>query len=111
MQLHFIAIGGSAMHNLALALHDKGYRITGSDDVIFEPSRSRLEQAGLLPDAIGWFPDRVHTGLDGVILGMHARADNPELKRARELPPEGVTTDGVRAACGSLCFQAPEHSL
>ena len=73
------------MHNLALALHDKGYRITGSDDVIFEPSRSRLQQAGLLPDAIGWFSDRIHTDLDGVILGMHAKADNPELVRAREL--------------------------
>ena len=73
------------MHNLALALHDKGYRITGSDDVIFEPSRSRLQKAGLLPDAIGWFSDRIHTDLDGVILGMHAKADNPELVRAREL--------------------------
>jgi UDP-N-acetylmuramate: L-alanyl-gamma-D-glutamyl-meso-diaminopimelate ligase len=85
MQLHFIAIGGSAMHNLALALHDKGYAISGSDDVIFEPSRSRLQKAGLLPAEVGWFPEKVHSGLDAVILGMHARADNPELKRAREL--------------------------
>lgn len=85
MNVHFIAIGGSAMHNLALALHDKGYRITGSDDVIFEPSRSRLEQAGLLPQAEGWFPEKINKGLDAVILGMHARAGNPELERAREL--------------------------
>ncbi len=84
MNLHFIAIGGSAMHNLALALHDKGYTITGSDDVIFEPSRSRLEAAGILPGAEGWFPDKIDSGLDAVILGMHAKGDNPELARARE---------------------------
>ena len=85
MTVHFIAIGGSAMHNLALALHDKGYRITGSDDVIFEPSRSRLAEAGLLPQKEGWFPEKIHKGLDAVILGMHARVGNPELERAREL--------------------------
>lgn len=85
MHVHFIAIGGSAMHNLALALHDKGYRITGSDDVIFEPSRSRLQGAGLLPGKEGWFPEKIHEGLDAVILGMHAKAGNPELERAREL--------------------------
>ncbi|MEJ2162589.1 MAG: Mur ligase family protein, partial [Robiginitalea sp.] len=85
MKLHFIAIGGSAMHNLALALHDKGYHITGSDDVIFEPSRSRLEHAGILPDEIGWYPERIHDGLDAVVLGMHAKKDNPELGRAVEL--------------------------
>ncbi len=85
MQIHFIAIGGSAMHNLALALHDKGYLVTGSDDVIFEPSRSRLQAAGLLPGAQGWFPEKIHPGLDAVILGMHARAGNPELERARQL--------------------------
>lgn len=73
------------MHNLALALHDKGYQISGSDDVIFEPSRGRLEAAGLLPAEMGWFPDRLTADLDGVILGMHARVDNPELLRAREL--------------------------
>lgn len=73
------------MHNLALALHDKGYVISGSDDVIFEPSRSRLGEAGLLPEAEGWFPEKIHPGLDAVILGMHARAQNPELERAREL--------------------------
>ena len=85
MQLHFIAIGGSAMHNLALALHHKGYTITGSDDVIFEPSKSRLDSKGLLPTAFGWFPEKVTVGLDAVILGMHAKQDNPELKKAKEL--------------------------
>ena len=85
MQIHFIAIGGSAMHNLALALHHKGYTITGSDDVIFEPSRSRLDDKGLLPETFGWFPEKIHAGLDAVILGMHAKADNPELLKAKEL--------------------------
>lgn len=85
MRLHFIAIGGSAMHNLALALHDKGYHITGSDDVIFEPSRSRLEVAGILPEVEGWFPEKISPDLDAVILGMHAKGNNPELARAREL--------------------------
>ncbi|MCW5516768.1 UDP-N-acetylmuramate--L-alanine ligase [Muriicola sp. Z0-33] len=85
MQIHFIAIGGSAMHNLALALHHKGYSITGSDDVIFEPSKSRLEKAGLLPEAFGWFPKKIHDKLEAVILGMHAKPDNPELERAKDL--------------------------
>ncbi|MDE7074743.1 MAG: peptidoglycan synthetase, partial [Odoribacter sp.] len=85
MNVHFIAIAGAAMHNLALALHQKGYRVTGSDDEIFEPSRSRLAKAGILPEAWGWFPDKITTGLDAVILGMHAREDNPELLRAKEL--------------------------
>lgn len=85
MHVHFIAIGGSAMHNLAIALHQKGYSVTGSDDEIFEPSRNRLAKLGLLPPADGWFPERIHSGLDAVILGMHAKADNPELKRAEEL--------------------------
>ena len=88
MQIHFIAIGGSAMHNLALALEHKGYTISGSDDVIFEPSKSRLENKGLLPDTFGWFPEKVRAELDAVILGMHAKPDNPELVRAQEL---GVT--------------------
>ncbi len=83
--IHFIAIGGSLMHNLALALHDKGYTVTGSDDEIYEPSRSKLDEAGLLPEAMGWFPERIHSGLSAIILGMHAREDNPELSRAREL--------------------------
>jgi UDP-N-acetylmuramate: L-alanyl-gamma-D-glutamyl-meso-diaminopimelate ligase len=82
---HFIAIGGAAMHNLALALHHKGYAVTGSDDEINEPSRSRLAAAGLLPDSIGWSADRIHSGIDAVILGMHARPDNPELVEAQRL--------------------------
>src|SRR5680860_230333 len=85
MQIHFIAIGGSAMHNLALALEHKGYTITGSDDVIFEPSKSRLAEKGLLPEEFGWFPAKVHGSLDAVILGMHAKPDNTELLRAQEL--------------------------
>src|SRR5699024_8232860 len=85
MHIHFIAIGGSAMHNLALALHQKGETITGSDDTLFEPSRSRLEKAGLLPEKTGWFPEKVTSDIDAIILGMHAHADNPELKSAREL--------------------------
>ncbi len=88
MHIHFIAIGGSAMHNLALALYHKGYHITGSDDVIFEPSRSRLQKYGLLPETFGWFPEKITSGLDAVILGMHAKSDNPELLKAQEL---GVT--------------------
>jgi UDP-N-acetylmuramate: L-alanyl-gamma-D-glutamyl-meso-diaminopimelate ligase len=84
-RVHFIAIGGSAMHNLALALHHKGYAVTGSDDEINEPSRSRLAAAGILPAHIGWFPEKIDAGLEAVILGMHARSDNPELLRARAL--------------------------
>ncbi|TAE34056.1 MAG: peptidoglycan synthetase [Cytophagales bacterium] len=83
--IHFISIGGSAMHNLALALHGQGHTITGSDDEIYEPSRTRLAQHGLLPAEMGWFPERVHAGLSCVILGMHARKDNPELARAKAL--------------------------
>lgn len=85
MQVHFIAIGGSAMHNLALALHEKGYMVTGSDDAVFEPSKGRLAAKGLLPDEMGWFPEKIHENLDAVILGMHARQDNPELLKATEL--------------------------
>lgn len=85
MNVHFISIGGSAMHNLAIALHKKGYKVTGSDDEVFEPSKSRLAQHGLLPDSIGWNTDYIHPELDAVILGMHARADNPELIKAKEL--------------------------
>lgn len=85
MRVHFIAIGGAAMHNLALALHEKGYQVTGSDDAIFEPSKSRLEKKGLLPNELGWFPERITTDLDAVILGMHAKKDNAELLRAQEL--------------------------
>jgi len=84
-KVHFIAIGGSAMHNLAIALHRKGYHVTGSDDEIFEPSRTRLANQGILPEAMGWHPERITADLDAVILGMHARIDNPELARAKEL--------------------------
>lgn len=85
MRVHFIAIGGSAMHNLALALHEKGYQVTGSDDQIFEPSRTRLSKAGILPEQMGWFPNKINSDIDAVILGMHARKDNPELLKAQEL--------------------------
>ena len=85
MKIHLIAIGGSAMHNLALALHFKGYTITGSDDQIFEPSKSRLEKHGLLPKNIGWFEDNITKDLDAIILGMHAKKDNPELIKAKKL--------------------------
>ncbi len=85
MNVHFIAIGGSAMHNLALALHNKGYQVTGSDDTIFEPSKSRLEAKGLLPEQYGWFPEKITENLDAIVLGMHAKADNPELLKAQEL--------------------------
>ncbi len=85
MWYHFIAIGGSAMHNLALDLHQKGHTITGSDDEIFEPSYSRLQSAGILPDAFGWFPEKINTNIDAVIVGMHARPDNPELLKVKEL--------------------------
>jgi UDP-N-acetylmuramate: L-alanyl-gamma-D-glutamyl-meso-diaminopimelate ligase len=85
MTTHFIAIGGSAMHNLALALHNKGYKVTGSDDAIFEPSKSRLDNKGILPAEMGWFPEKITNDIDAVILGMHAKADNPELLKAQEL--------------------------
>jgi UDP-N-acetylmuramate: L-alanyl-gamma-D-glutamyl-meso-diaminopimelate ligase len=85
MRTHFIAIGGSAMHNLAIALHEKGYQVTGSDDAVFEPSKTRLEKRGLLPEELGWFPEKITSDIDSVILGMHAKADNPELLKAQEL--------------------------
>ena len=85
MKIHLIAIGGSAMHNMALALHEKGFEITGSDDAIFNPSRKRLEQAGLFPEELGWFPQKITNDIDAIILGMHARIDNPELKKAQEI--------------------------
>lgn len=85
MRTHFIAIGGAAMHNLALALHEKGYQVTGSDDAIFEPSKSRLDKKGLLPQEMGWFPEKITADIEAVILGMHAKADNPELIRAQAL--------------------------
>lgn len=85
MRIHFIAIGGSAMHNLALALNQKGENVTGSDDEIFEPSKSRLKAKGLLPENVGWFPEKITSDIDAVIIGMHAKADNPELLKAKEL--------------------------
>ena len=109
MKVHFIAIGGSAMHNLAIALHKKGFEITGSDDEIFDPSKSRLEKYGILPEKWGWFPEKINTNLNAVILGMHARIDNPELLKAQELGvkiysyPEYIyeqTKDKIRIVIG-----------
>jgi UDP-N-acetylmuramate: L-alanyl-gamma-D-glutamyl-meso-diaminopimelate ligase len=85
MKYHFIAIGGSAMHNIAIALKEKGEDITGSDDQIFEPSRTRLAQHGILPEQMGWQPERITSDIDVIVLGMHAKADNPELLKAQEL--------------------------
>ena len=85
MKIHFIAIGGSAMHNLAIALKLNGHTISGSDDEIFEPSRSRLADNELLPAQFGWFPEVMSADIDAIILGMHARPDNPELKQAQKL--------------------------
>jgi UDP-N-acetylmuramate: L-alanyl-gamma-D-glutamyl-meso-diaminopimelate ligase len=85
LKIHFIAIGGSAMHQLAIALKENGNQVSGSDDEIFEPSRSRLAEAGLLPEHEGWFPEKIQNNLDLIVLGMHARADNPELLRAQQL--------------------------
>ncbi len=84
-RIHFIAIGGSAMHGLAITLSQKGYHITGSDDEIYDPSRSMLNNAGLLPEKVGWFPEKINADIDAIILGMHARIDNPELEKARQL--------------------------
>ncbi|MBE7652331.1 UDP-N-acetylmuramate--L-alanine ligase [Tenacibaculum finnmarkense] len=85
MRVHFIAIGGSAMHNLAIALHQKGDIVTGSDDTIHNPSKNRLEKHGLLPNEFGWFSEKITTDLEAIILGMHAKKDNPELLKAQEL--------------------------
>lgn len=85
MRVHFISIGGAVMHNLALALHHKGFIVTGSDDEIYEPARSRLAKAGILPKSIGWDVGNITPDLDAIVLGMHARKDNPELIKAREL--------------------------
>ena len=85
MRIHFIAIGGSAMHNLALALHKKGFNITGSDDNIFNPAKSRLAEARLLPEKFGWDSNKINSNLDAIILGMHAKKDNPELLKAQDL--------------------------
>jgi len=85
MHVHFISIGGSVMHQLAIALKNKGYQVTGSDDEIFEPAASNLKNENIFPDKFGWFPENVTSEIDSVILGMHAKQDNPELKKAIEL--------------------------
>ena len=85
MRIHFIAIGGSAMHNLAIALNRKGNHVSGSDDAIYDPSRSRLDKDGLLPAKMGWDTSRIDTSNDAIILGMHAKEDNPELLAAKAL--------------------------
>ena len=85
MRLHFIAIGGSAMHSLALAMHQLGHQVSGSDDALFEPSKSNLKSAGLLPDALGWNPKNIHSEIDVIVLGMHAKKDNPEFIKAQQL--------------------------
>ena len=85
MNIHFISIGGAVMHNMAIALHKKGYIITGSDDEIYEPATSRLAKYGILPTKMGWDVNNIHSGLDALILGMHARKDNPEMLKAQEL--------------------------
>jgi len=109
MNVHLIAIGGSAMHNMAIAMHKKGFIVTGSDDEIQEPSKSRLAKLNLLPAKEGWDINKIHKGLDAVILGMHARIDNPELLRAQELGlkiysyPEYIyeqTKDKIRIVIG-----------
>ena len=109
MKVHLIAIGGSAMHNMAIAMHKKGFIVTGSDDEILEPSKSRLAKLNLLPAKEGWDVNNIHKGLDAVILGMHARIDNPELLKAQELGlkiysyPEYIfeqTKDKIRIVIG-----------
>lgn len=103
-KIHLIAIGGSVMHNLALALHALGHQVTGSDDQIYEPAASRLKDAGLLPHSEGWDPDILSTDVDVVILGMHAKSDNPELKRAQEL--------GLRImSFPEYCFEMYKYKL
>jgi len=85
MKIHLIAIGGSVMHNMALALHHKGFKVSGSDDAIFNPSKTRLDKHGLLPNEMGWFDEKITSDLDAIILGMHARVDNPELAKAKKI--------------------------
>ncbi|RUA05884.1 MAG: peptidoglycan synthetase, partial [Fusobacteria bacterium] len=85
MRIHFISIGGSAMHNLAIALSKDGNIVTGSDDIIFEPSKSRLKKYGLLPKKMGWDENNITEDIDAIVLGMHAHSDNPELIKAQAL--------------------------
>ena len=84
MRLHFIAIGGSAMHSLAIAMQLLGHKVSGSDDAIYDPSRSNLDASGLLPHNLGWFTEKINSEVDVVILGMHAKKDNPELLEAQK---------------------------
>ncbi len=84
-RIHFIAIGGSAMHSLAIAMDKEGHEVSGSDDAIYEPSKSKLKQHGLFPEELGWYPEKITADIDSVILGMHAKLDNPELLKAQEL--------------------------
>lgn len=119
MKIHFIAIGGSVMHQLALTLQAQGHTITGSDDDIFEPSYSNLKANGLLPEKLGWFPERVDNTLDFILLGMHAKIDNPELLKAQSLNlkiysyPEYIYTQAqdrqrivVAGSCGKTTITA-----
>ncbi|MFK7925073.1 MAG: Mur ligase domain-containing protein, partial [Bacteroidia bacterium] len=85
MKVHFVAIGGSIMHSLAIALSEAGHQVSGSDDQIYDPARTKLAKHGILPEEEGWHPERIHAGLDAVILGMHAFEDNPELAKAQDL--------------------------
>ncbi|MEL6192889.1 MAG: Mur ligase family protein [Bacteroidota bacterium] len=85
MRIHFIAIGGSIMHSLAIALARQGHTVSGSDDKVYDPAKSKLEAEGLLPEEMGWQSERITDDLDVVILGMHAFSDNPELLKAQEL--------------------------
>ena len=109
MHVHFIAIGGSVMHQLAIALKRKGYKVTGSDDEIFEPAKTNLDNEDILPGKMGWNPERITDDIDAVILGMHAKEDNPELQKAKELGlkiysfPEYIyqeSKDKIRVAVG-----------
>lgn len=109
MYVHFIAIGGSVMHQLAIALSLKGYQVSGSDDEIFEPAKSNLQKHNILPAETGWFPEKLNEHIDAVILGMHAKEDNPEIQRAKELGlkiysfPEYIyqeSKDKIRVAVG-----------
>ena len=84
-RVHFIAIGGSVMHNLAITLKQLGYEVSGSDDKIYDPSKSRLEKYNLLPENLGWFPELIDKEIDFIVLGMHAKKDNPELLKALDL--------------------------
>ena len=108
MKVHFIAIGGSVMHQLAISLKRKGYEVTGSDDEIFEPALSNLKAENILPAENGWYPGKLESRPDAVILGMHAKADNPEMLRARELGLDPASLHPLeRAAFDQLTAALP----